>query len=283
MYCTLDDAKRELSASKTNSTADDNELMQYVRLVSRRFDRMVAPNRNRPFFAPYQEARQFEIERTAVNSRRGAFVFDPPLLEFTAVTAGDSTITSSVVLDAAGRTPAYALRFSDSTRSWYRYLCDAVTYVTITGTWGFNTDWDNAWATVDAFAADALAADTQIEVTDADGGDQWGITPRFSRGTIIRGDDEYMYVTAVDTDNNLLTVRRGQFGTTSEFHADGVDIDVYQVEPPIKQAAARAAAFLYSRKGAFVTRQAQGMSEVIYPTDLPPDVVMTLQEYQYGY
>lgn len=266
------------------TAANKADLLRYVRIVSRRIDLDFAARR--PLFLPYIEARKFLVSSDRVNTTLGTFRLGMPLLALSAVTVGTSTLTVNTTVYAypdVDMPPFYDLRLSDY-GTWYSYCTDdgAPLFTTVTGTWGMHREYANAWLKVDDLAADITSSATSLTVADADGADDYGTSPRLSEGQIIRLDSEYMIVLTVNTTTNTLTVKRGQLGSTAAAHVAGADVDVFQVEDPIRHVTARQAAFLWARQGAYTTMEVQGMSEIRYPPDLLAELRAVEQDYSYA-
>ncbi len=272
--------------ANTNITAANKaDLLRYIRMVSRRIDRDFAARR--PLFLPYTEARKFLVESDRVNTTLGTFRLDTPLLALSAVTAGSTVLTVGTTVSAypdADMPPFAYLRLSDYA-TWYSYCATdgAPTFVTVTGIWGVHRDYANAWLKVDDLGADITSSATSLTVADADGLDDLGFTPRLSEGQIIRLDSELMIVLTVNTGTNTLTVQRGALGSTAAAHTAGADVEVWQVEEPIRHVVARQAAFIWARQGAYTSMEVQGMSEVRYPPDLLAELRAVEQDYAQGW
>jgi len=284
-YCTLSDARTERKTRSTDTT-DDSQLRRYIAQVSRRIDSAVG-SRMRPAFAPYLESRQYLITGRNVDSHYNTFLMKDYCLELTAVVRGSTTITSTTELYNPYNNVAQALRITSWGSSWYDSLSGSDTppaFVTVTGYWGWNEDWANAWSSVDTVkdGAGINASITTITVDNVDGADLDGFTPRFSAGHLIKIDSEYLDVTATDTGTNTVTVRRGVNGTTAATHLVNAPISVYQVDERIRRIATRQAALLYSRQGAFQVESLDGVGVVTYPQDLLAELRATLTEFQYG-
>lgn len=282
-YCTLDEAKDELKAS---GTIDDNKLLRFIRQVSRRIDKIMGNRAGRPYFAPYLEARKFRMDGRHLDSYRNTLLLRgaPPLLSITSVTA-DGTDVSSVVEGYPQGDPFFRLiRITSSGDPWASYInSDDPPYAVVTGVWGYHSDYANAWLAVDALAAGQAAGDSNLTVADVDGADPYGITPRISVGALLKLDSEFELVTATNTSTNVVTITRGQQGTTAAAHALAADVAVFQVEDPIRRVVARQAALMYARIGAFQVETVDGVGAVSYPQDLLHELEATLTEYQYDY
>lgn len=284
LYCSLTDAKDE---NKATGTTDDNYLLRAIRTVSRRIDREFAAKR--PVFAPVIETRKIRSDSTRVNSWDNTLRLDGPLLAVTTVSIGTTALTVGTNVEGypdVNMPPFSHLRITKcDTYHWYYNDCDdcrAPLFATITGTWGFHSDYTNAWQKVDDLAADITSSATSLTVADIDGADVYGITPRIAAGSLLKLDTEFIEVTATNISTNVATVRRGVNGSTAAAHTTGADVYVWQVEDPIRRVTARQAGLLYARRGAFTTVEITGLgSEVRYPADLLPELRAVLQDYSY--
>jgi len=105
-------------------------------------------------------------------------------------------------------------------------------------TWGFTEDRTFFFEdTLDTVQDNPLSSSaTTLTVSDIDGLDKWGITPRISRGQILRIESEFLEVTAVNATGNTATVVRGVNGTTAAAHAQNIQVDKFLPPDPIMQA-----------------------------------------------
>mgnify|MGYP006921593740 CR=1 FL=1 len=117
----------------------------------------------------------------------------------------------------------------------------------ITGIWGWHDAWSTAWRdsqdTVQSASISPYALNIIIE--DVLAPDILGETPRFMVGHLIRVDDEFMRVLAVDTANAILRVQRGVNGSTAVSHDEDTPIYTYQPPADIAALVVRWAAWLY--------------------------------------
>lgn len=280
-YCTLADAKLEL---KAQTTSDDEYLRRAIFQASRRIDLELSAPSRAPVFAPFIETRKYVLDVNRVNSAINAFWTYSRILAVSSVLIDTTDVTSDIEIYPAYPDAGWnkALRLTTRSRDWYRYCTTSILdplIVTVTGTWGYSSDYANAWQTADALAADIDDSVTAITVADADGTDWRGFTPRFSPGAFIRIGTEFMHVDAVDTSTNTLTVRRGANGSTAAAHTAGDDIDVYVVEDDINRITARHAATLYARRGAFDNVSIPSVGDVPYPSDLLLEMKAVLSRY----
>lgn len=281
-YCTLDQAKNELKAT---GTVDDSKLQDYIRLASSRVDYIMNPRYKRQHFWPYLEQRAYEIDVDRIDTSRNTFLLDDNLLAFTEVLLDGTDVTSDIEAYPLLRRPIQNLMMRTTSRTWYdvQNSSQAPYYVKVDGTYGFNSDYANAWPVYDTLGANMNNSTTTITFTDIDQTDPFGFAPAFSVGTLLRVNDEIMLIVGdVDTTLNTATVRRAQQGTTATAHTSGDDVEVFQIEEPIRRAVTRQSALLYARRGAFQVETLDGVGVITYPQDLLIELREVLREYQYG-
>jgi hypothetical protein len=277
-YATLADAK---AAIRADNTTDDSLLLSLVGQASARIDLMMATP-GTPYFAPYTEAREYEIRYDRVDSGRNAFMLPTadPLLALTSVSLNGSAV-SGVAAFPVSRTPITMIRRTDG-GTWYENSTDAPPTVTITGVWGYHRAYARAWQAVDALAAAIVSTSaTTFTVADVDGGDIYGFTPRISAGNLVRIDSEIMEVIATTTATNVVTVRRGVNGTTAATHLISAAVYTWQTEDNIRRATARQAGMLYARRGAYEQQTITDVGVITYPADLLAELRGVLQGYQF--
>ena len=107
--------------------------------------------------------------------------------------------------------------------------------IAITGIWGWHDRWTQAWrASGDSLQAGISASDASISVSDAAGSDSDGLSPRFQAMQLLRINDEYLRVIAIDLPKQRLTVQRGAQGTAASDHPLGARIETYVPALPIR-------------------------------------------------
>jgi hypothetical protein len=271
LYATLADVKAELRAQ---STVDDKEVLRAIRQVSRRIDRKFRSNV--PLFAPVIETRSIPLDGLNINSFNKSLLLNTPLLSLTGVGIGSSTLTvgTNVQTYPATLAPWYGLQLIGSSwYSWYDYCSDSPSrYATVSGIWGYNANYAQAWLSVDALEADINTTVTTFTVADVDGDTPYGDTPRISPGNLVQIDSEWMDVIATDVDTNIVTVVRGVNGSAAAAHTADAVVKTYQVEDAIRRAVIRQTAFQYARQGAFDTVRIGDFSTVSFPKDLLDEV-----------
>jgi hypothetical protein len=278
-YTTLALVKNELKAA---TTTDDDKVRRYIREVSRRIDLTMGTPR-RPYFAPYIEQRQFPMVSSRIASLENTFDLCNPILAFTEVLRQTTDITSQVELYAWENEINTQLRLTNYSSNWYTGCVANQPYkIYVTGTWGWHEDYSNAFDSVDTVQDNPLSSSaTSLTVSDADGADLDGFTPRFSPGNLLQIGSELLDVTAVNTSTNVLTVRRGVNGSTAAAHVQNTAIGVYRVDERIQRIATRQAALLYARKGAFQVETLDGVGVITYPQDLLTELKQVVMEFQY--
>lgn len=282
-YCTLNDVRNEMNATK--ATIKDDEVMRAIAQVSRRIDFEMSSRSNRPYFAPYIETRTIPINANSVNSRRNTLRLGlgTPLLALTAVTADGTTVTSSAEGYPHGAWWYRQLRINSGGYAWYGYInsCDYPD-ATVSGVWGYHSDYANAWANSGYTLSANIAADaTTFTVSNIDGADPYGIEPVFSRGQLVRfgtGSD-YGILTGTNENTNIATMVRGVLGSTGAAQTSGAAIYLWQTEEPIRRVTARQAAFLLTRRGAYESATFDSLGT----TQFPPDLLRELADVVRGY
>ena len=93
-------------------------------------------------------------------------------------------------------------------------------------------------------------------------------------GQLLRVENEYLSICAINTTTNALSVERGVNGTTPASHAQGTAIYVFQPPEDVKQA------WLYKQKDAGSVQAAGNLrGQVLVPPALPDDIQQILAPY----
>ncbi|MCD4686116.1 MAG: hypothetical protein K8S97_09290, partial [Anaerolineae bacterium] len=170
----------------------------------------------------------------------------------------------------------------DRTQAEFAHDGDPVAALSVEGTWGYHPDWDNAWAdSGDTVQDNPLSSSaTTLTVSDVDAAQVTGYGQRFAVGQLLRIEDEYLHVLALNTTSNTLTVARGVNGTTAASHAQNTQIDVYAVPADVRGACLRMASWLYKQPDAGFVQAAGGLRGAFtVPPALPDDVQQILAPY----
>lgn len=283
-YATVDDVTAQLRP-QTFTAAHNRQILAGLRTITRRIMQVAGMD-----FEPYYELRRKTAWPEQVNSELGIYTLKDYLLELdTIVNDGETLVynTNVFAYPRQNELPITALRLQfDSDLAWYP--CDSddqFETIQITGWWGWKRYYEVDGfidSTDDVPAGGITAAAPSFTVADVDGLNALGISPRISMGNLLRIEDELLEVVLTDTTTNAVTVRRGVRGTTAAAHAAGTQINVWNVEDDIRYVAARAAAYNFSRIGAFNTVQVQDYTSVVYPPDFPAQVRAAIQGYANG-
>jgi hypothetical protein len=280
-YCTLDDARL---AIKANTFTDDDVIARFIPQVSERIRLFTGLD-----FEPSIDTLDVRVTPDRVSSTAGTLLLLRPILELAGVVANGTALTVgtqvrlSVPATRFGAVRSIELVYPWTCNGWYA-CCSHDSTAQVSGVFGFHRDYArDGWQPSGDAVANLLGIDasaTSITVTDADGFDAFGFTPRFSRGNLIRIDDEFMRIVAVNATTNTLTILRGQRGSTAVSHLLDAPISVWNIEPDIRRAAYQWVALLYARRGSFEQRVIDGVGITTYPADAPTEVIRLLQPYQ---
>lgn len=198
-------------------------------------------------YCPYVESKEAPVD--ARNPRE--LILPDDLLQLTAIRRRDGR---SITLDDVRRIPdhpdlpASLLIATDGAGAFSGGTDDALA---ISGVWGWHDRWTRAWREGgDSVRDNPLSVRaTSISVDDADGLDVDSGAPRFQVGHLLRIDDEYLRLTAIDETNNQLTVLRGVQGSAPAIHAHGAGIETFAAAPAIRDLCLRYAALLVNAVG----------------------------------
>lgn len=291
LYASIDEGKRALEALQPTTgtlTVNDQKMIGKLRAVTRRVDNLFPQLPRWPMFAPWIGTRLEPITPYKTNAGMNTLALSMFLLELTGtVSVNGLDLSGAATYPDPAYPPFKLLRLTDWAMSWYS-ACGASSQsfappqASMSGVWGFNSDYANAWMPVDVLVAPFITTTTQtsFKVVDVDGSDLNFITPRISIGNLLKVESEYMEVTLTNPADQTVTVKRGVNGSSAAAHASGLTVYRWEVEAPVKEAVARQAAMQYSRIGAFETVQVSSLgSEVRFPSDWLNEVLATLQGY----
>jgi hypothetical protein len=208
-----------------SETSDDARLLAALQAAAAQIERAAGRR-----FCPRQASLQHTIHYPT------ELILDDDLLELTSLTNGDgnSIDPNNVILLPDDAPAGGLLLIGGSSFTWAQTPIQAVT---VTGIWGWHDRWASAWrASSDTVQNNPLSSGaTTITVADADGADTASESPRFQVGHLLKIENEYVRVLAVNTLTNVLTVLRGVNGTTAAAHAQNTPMFTYQ--PPADMAA----------------------------------------------
>ena len=238
---TLDDLRRHLNLS-ANDTDEDDDLLQRLQAASQLIESLTQRR-----YCPRLQTREITLDRP----RQRELILPDDLLELRSLSIGGGGLNHSDIrllpddLDA----PASVLLVPGNAS--LPYGADADATISIEGIWGWHDRWTEAWRdSGDSLRDTALdAASEVITVSDASGSDQDGRAPRFQVGQLLRIEDEYLRVTAIDSANNRLTVLRGVQGTAAASHRRGASIETYTPPAAIRDLTLRFATLMTQSAG----------------------------------
>lgn len=238
ILASLYDIRQHLGLA-SGDTADDGALLKALIDASYRIE-SIAQRR----FSPYQATLTQSINAQEATE----LILSADLLELTSISNGDGNsidLVDVTLFPGHADVPAGVIRLINGVG----FVYDESPYhaVSITGIWGFHDRWTEAWrASADTLADNPLSDNaTSLSVTDADGVDDYQLSPRFQVGQLLRIESEYLRVTAVDSDTNTLTVLRGVNGTTAASHTQGTAIEIYHPIPAVRDVCIQYAEWLF--------------------------------------
>jgi hypothetical protein len=205
-------ARLGLSASET---ADDTRLIYALGSAAAQIERATGRR-----FCPHRAALAHTITHPT------QLLLDDDLLEIVSITNGDgSAVDLGSILALPSNPPHSGLLLIDGSSFVWDDTRELA--VTVTGIWGWHDRWSSAWrSSADTVQNNPLSSGaTAITVADADAADAETESPRFQVGHLLKIEDEYLRVLAVNTSTNVLAVQRGANGTTPASHAQNTPID----------------------------------------------------------
>ena len=198
-------------------------------------------------YCPYIQSREAPVDPNTPSE----LILPDDLLQLTAIRRGDG---SAIQLDEIRRVPDQpdlpaSLLIATSDGAGFSAGTDNP--LSITGVWGWHDRWTRAWQDSGDSVRDASlsARATSISVDAADGLDAASGAPRFQVGQLLRIDDEYLRLTAIDASSDELTVLRGVQGSEPAIHARGAGIETFAAVPAIRDLCLRYAALLVNSVG----------------------------------
>lgn len=236
---TLDQVRAGLGLA-SGDTGDDPRLLAAAAAATATIERAAGRR-----FIPRQKA----IQHTFTSALE--LLLDDDLLELTGLTNGDSTpINPADVIPVPEDAPYGCLRLTGG--SAFTWAASPLQAITVTGVWGWHDRPAQMWRlSGDTVQNNPLTASaTSLSVTDADGADSEGGQPRFQVGQLLKLESEYLWLTAVNTVSNTLTVTRAANGSAAVSHALNTAVYVYQPPAELNALALRWAQAAYQQADA---------------------------------
>lgn len=238
---TLNDLRRQLHLSETDSATDDGLLRSLVE-ASRLIESLTQRS-----YCPRLESRLVSLDP---EGPRDLFL-PADLLELHAVSDDSGPIDTADIrrIPSDPDKPASILQRIDGAP--FLIGMSASKALRVDGVWGWHDRWTAAWSdSLDTVRDSTLAAGAAtVSVSDTDASDQDGLRPRFQVGQLLRIDDEYLRITALDAADRRLTVLRAVQGTVAAPHARGVKIETFAPAAPIRDLTLRYAELLIKTTG----------------------------------
>jgi hypothetical protein len=285
-YCTLDDVKTYLKGDAAKLTAAQSAFLQAtLRVVDDSIGKVAGDMQ--ADLEPRYKAEKFTATSTNVNTAQKLLTLGKPLLEIVTLTSDGSSLTfdTDVYAEPYGLYPIRTLRIDPMTNVhwWPCSGCNPYNTILLTAFWGIRRYYDTeGFLAIDALALALDNSTSAVKVADIDGVDYYGLTPRISVGNLLRIDNELMLVTAVDTATNTATVIRGYHNSPKVAHLIGATVKVWNIEPEIRQVAARQVGLIYNRRGMYETTVQTEFATVTYPADFVTEVRAALQRLMYA-
>lgn len=216
---TLDDMRRHLNLSATD-TAEDGDLLQRLGAASQLIESLTQRR-----YCPRFQTRVFPLGHAGQRE----LILPDDLLELRSLSIGGAALNLADIrlLPDDRNAPASVLQIVEGAPVGFGD--ENPPSVSIEGIWGWHDRWTEAWrASGESLRGAALdAAADAISVSDVAGSSLDGRGPRFQVGQLLRIDNEYLRVTAIDSENNRLSVLRGVQGAAAAAHRPGASIDAY--------------------------------------------------------
>ena len=233
---TLHQFKRHLGVPTDDSTQDDR-LLAALRAAANHLERETHRN-----FTPQVAT----IRHVPLTAYADEIALRGDLLALTAVTDANGSVSLEEIEIEPGDGVGTLLRRTTGAFAW------GTNGVNVTGVWGWHDAPENMWVMTDdtVTTSTLFTGVNTVTVGDADALMSDNQTPRFSAGALLRIDEEFMTVEAVDTENNVLTIRRGSNGSASVTHSIGTWVEVYRPPYDVLMSVLALAAWLYRQPDA---------------------------------
>lgn len=270
---TLDTIRARL-ALETADTKDDDLVRQLCTEATRHVVQFC-----RRGFVPVRRVHVFDALGPHIGAR--VLELDVDLLEATQVVNGSGAILAGTDyrLSPANRTPKGAVELLNG-HTW-TYTGDWQEAISIDGVWGYHEDWSDAWVnTGEILPAGGLdESSTTLVVSDSARLDAWG-HKAFGIGQLLRIDDEYLVVRAVDAATHTLTLIRAANGTVAAVHLAGAALHRYAPMADVEGAAAALAIWLYKSRDTLGEKIQFLDGTQVITNQAPAHIKLTLMHYR---
>lgn len=211
---------------------DDALIVDFIREISRTIDAKADR-----FFYPLIQTRRFDAVRDVANNR---LWLDQDLLAVDTLTNGDNTVITAAqyVCEPRNGTPIWGIQLKGSSGVTWTYDTDPENAIVLAGTWGYHTDYANAWIETGAVLAAAIASTSTTTFTCT--------TNKLKAGQLLKIDSEYLYLESIIVGtNDTVTVVRGVNGSTAATHLINAPIYAWDVDSIVAGLARDAVAAKY--------------------------------------
>lgn len=268
----LDKANPNITPNPSNPAY--NDFFAFVRRTCREASEYIENQTDRTF-VPYRDDREYFHRDLADDDllRYGRMGLLEDMLVCNTVTWEGGALETQIVSPTYYRfmpvnvCPSITIRF-DMSRVPTFVPQDFNATTTISAWWGYHSNLSAAY-TVMQTAFTCTENETDVTVTPGTG-------VLYETFQYLRCEDELMLITAIDTDDDTLTVERGVNGTTAVAHA-AVELKRWNVIPDMALCATRLVAYLYQKRNEIGVVQYADGSTVI--DKMPPAVKETIELY----
>lgn len=290
-YTTLDSI-RKYATLASQSTADDEALLNLIDQASRAIDRYT----HRKFY-PRLETRFYDHPKQDSRALR----LDDDLLDLKTFKTmnGACTVASGVMWLSTGgqwNYPPYdKIILKHNSGSVLNFSGTPQRSNEVTGVWGYHEDYAQAWVnTGTSLAADYTASAGSISLAGAgsygaQASDVNGIAPRIAVGDTLMIANHYFAVTAGSASGNGIVIVRPYINGTVPASivsggsiASGASIAKWAPEPDIEWAAKRLTAWTYGQRDTpyqnITVNRALGTIQI--PQSWPPDVLDRMERFK---
>jgi hypothetical protein len=235
---TLTQLRQRLNLS---AGAEDARLLMALKAASAQIERHAGRG-----FSP----RRAQIDHTIDAQNPTELLLDDDLLQLISLADAGGTINLADVLALPGDESPGSVLIVTSGRAFTGALTP-LRAVRVNGIWGWHDNTSQLWRSSGDTVRDNPLSNsaTTLTVTDANAADGEAESPRFQVGHLLKIEDEYLRVTAVNllTGDDTLTVQRGVNGTTAASHAQGMAISTYQPPADVVNLVLSWAAWVYQQ------------------------------------
>jgi hypothetical protein len=248
-----------LEAVKQLRGTDLNTDDPLFRLFVRSSGRMIEEYDQRSF-VEWRQARAQDWHEYSI-------MLDADLLSITSVVDGGGTLlTTDYITQPANEWPKFNLT---RVRGHWRHNGVFQQSITVTGSWGYHLNPALMWANTTTLNGAITNTATSITVTSA---------ANIGTYDYIQVGTEIMWVSNIA--GNVLTVQRGDRGSTAAAHDSGVTVQVFQVLSDIRHVATTLADFLWQNKDSYGESVAAIDGAIVIEKQAPQFVRDTLMRYR---